>query len=314
MRINGFQGNGKFYKGNLHCHTTISDGVLSPEETIREYASKGYDFIALTDHLIYNALTKIGNEPMLVIPGTELHCSRFPKPMGDDCIAATHHMVCLDMGKNHPGTPFAQSEVIPETKCADSLSSFRQMQELVKDRRMAVIYCHPVWSRIELEDLLQLDGFMAMEIFNAESDTCGDVAGTTVYWDSLLRRNRKVFGVATDDCHQLFNIGKGWIQVKSEELTHEAIMENFMQGNFYASNGPEIYDFYIEDGYLYVECSPCRMIHMTCFDKPGKTAFEKDGTLITSATIPINPESLKYIRVMCEDAEGHCAWTNPIFL
>lgn len=37
-------------KGCLHTHTTCSDGKLSPQEVANAYESKGYDFIAFTDH------------------------------------------------------------------------------------------------------------------------------------------------------------------------------------------------------------------------------------------------------------------------
>jgi hypothetical protein len=37
-------------KGCLHTHTTCSDGELSPQEVADAYESKGYDFIAFTDH------------------------------------------------------------------------------------------------------------------------------------------------------------------------------------------------------------------------------------------------------------------------
>jgi hypothetical protein len=37
-------------RGNLHAHTTFSDGVRSPGELIGEYESLGYDFLAITDH------------------------------------------------------------------------------------------------------------------------------------------------------------------------------------------------------------------------------------------------------------------------
>ncbi len=40
----------KWYKGNLHTHSTNSDGRLSPEEVIGLYREEGYDFLALTDH------------------------------------------------------------------------------------------------------------------------------------------------------------------------------------------------------------------------------------------------------------------------
>lgn len=40
----------KWYRGNLHTHTTVSDGRYTPEEAIALYQRMGYDFLALTDH------------------------------------------------------------------------------------------------------------------------------------------------------------------------------------------------------------------------------------------------------------------------
>jgi hypothetical protein len=37
-------------RGNLHAHTTFSDGVRSPAGLVAEYESRGYDFLAITDH------------------------------------------------------------------------------------------------------------------------------------------------------------------------------------------------------------------------------------------------------------------------
>lgn len=51
---------GSFYKANLHCHSTVSDGKLTPEELKKIYKEKGYSVIAYTDHdvlcLIQNLL------------------------------------------------------------------------------------------------------------------------------------------------------------------------------------------------------------------------------------------------------------------
>ena len=33
---------GRFYKANLHLHTTVSDGLLTPEETKQKYRARGY--------------------------------------------------------------------------------------------------------------------------------------------------------------------------------------------------------------------------------------------------------------------------------
>jgi hypothetical protein len=37
-------------KGQLHIHTTLSDGRLTPQEAADIYARLGYDFIAIADH------------------------------------------------------------------------------------------------------------------------------------------------------------------------------------------------------------------------------------------------------------------------
>ncbi len=45
-----FPEEGQWFKGNLHMHTTLSDGRVSPSEAIERYRKNGYDFIAITDH------------------------------------------------------------------------------------------------------------------------------------------------------------------------------------------------------------------------------------------------------------------------
>ena len=37
-------------KGNLHAHSTFSDGRLTVEEVVARYRDMGYDFLAITDH------------------------------------------------------------------------------------------------------------------------------------------------------------------------------------------------------------------------------------------------------------------------
>lgn len=40
----------KKLKGNLHTHSTLSDGVHRPEYIAQKYCDAGYDFLAFTDH------------------------------------------------------------------------------------------------------------------------------------------------------------------------------------------------------------------------------------------------------------------------
>ena len=61
----------KWYKGNLHTHTTVSDGKKSPEDTKALYRSLGYDFIALTDHFKYGEGCEDDPSGLLVLSGAE---------------------------------------------------------------------------------------------------------------------------------------------------------------------------------------------------------------------------------------------------
>ena len=50
MSFQAFSAAGRFYRGNLHTHSTLSDGTLPPEAVCAHYREAGYDFLALTDH------------------------------------------------------------------------------------------------------------------------------------------------------------------------------------------------------------------------------------------------------------------------
>ena len=41
---------GRFYKANLHAHSTLSDGQLSPAEMKDAYKAHGYSVLCITDH------------------------------------------------------------------------------------------------------------------------------------------------------------------------------------------------------------------------------------------------------------------------
>ena len=44
---------GSFYKGNIHCHSTRSDGRLTPAQQVEAYKQHGYDFLLLTEHNVF---------------------------------------------------------------------------------------------------------------------------------------------------------------------------------------------------------------------------------------------------------------------
>ena len=74
-----FSAPGQFWRGNLHCHSTRSDGVLDPEEVCRRYRKEGYDFICLSDHFVgqfnypITDTTAYRRKKFTTLMGAELH-------------------------------------------------------------------------------------------------------------------------------------------------------------------------------------------------------------------------------------------------
>jgi hypothetical protein len=66
-----------FLKGNLHAHTTFSDGRRPVDHVIARYRDLGYDFLAVTDHDDrvdgdYWFQIPTGDDRLLVLPGIEI--------------------------------------------------------------------------------------------------------------------------------------------------------------------------------------------------------------------------------------------------
>jgi len=166
---------------------------------------------------------------------------------------------------------------------------------------------------LELGDFLDLERYFAIEIFNYGCAIENHTGLNTDFWDSLLRRGRKVWGVATDDGHNPETQGGGWVMVYAPELSRESILSALEAGRFYSSSGPEIYEYRVEDGEVYVRCSPVRAIHFVAYEEFGYSCWAQDGSTITSARHRLSGRE-KYVRVECVDIHGNTAWSNPIFL
>ena len=77
-------------RGNLHAHTTFSDGVRSPAALVAEYESREYDFLAITDHDDHENWVEPGYQQalahlapkLLLFRGIELSFDGFPQHVG----------------------------------------------------------------------------------------------------------------------------------------------------------------------------------------------------------------------------------------
>lgn len=74
-------------KGNLHAHTTFSDGRWPVDTVIARYRDLGYDFLAITDHDNhiqddYWFSIPAGDDRILVLPGVELNYDPLSQHVG----------------------------------------------------------------------------------------------------------------------------------------------------------------------------------------------------------------------------------------
>lgn len=77
-------------RGNLHAHTTFSDGVRTPAALVEEYERRGYDFLAITDHFGHENLIEPGytralaelRPSLLLFGGVELDYARLSQHVG----------------------------------------------------------------------------------------------------------------------------------------------------------------------------------------------------------------------------------------
>ena len=67
--------NGRFYKANLHSHSTVSDGERTPEELKAMYKARGYSVFAYTDHDNFVTHNELTDDEFLVINGHEASAS-----------------------------------------------------------------------------------------------------------------------------------------------------------------------------------------------------------------------------------------------
>ena len=293
-------------KGNLHCHTTRSDGRLTPEENLQMYKEHGYDFLAITDHRRYNFENFAPETGITVIPGMEMDNGRsIPCKSGFRC----YHTVCIGPTKEK-GNGYSQDEVL-QSSTAASAEEYQKDLDAIHQKGNLTIHCHPEWSGTSAKYFESLKGNFAMEIWNSGCVLGYDMDKDAAYWDELLGQGKKIFGVATDDGHCRGDNCHGWVRVNAEN-TVEDILDALAKGAFYASSGPEIYDFYVEGETAVVECSPALRVRFHADAHPTRIVRSGDGSL-TRAELDMAGNYGQYIRASVVDKEGRIAWTNPIF-
>lgn len=322
MKKEMFSKEGKWYKGNIHCHTTLSDGRLTPSEAVQLYKDNGYDFLSLSEHDYYVDLRNVyDSEDFILLPSVEASAVLYDNH-GDR--VKTHHIHGILGNKDmqqQAGHNLIQHDTrleVPIYKGTwDGLEAAQKVIDDLISKGCFVTYNHPTWSRVYMDEVVGLENVWAMEVYNyATVIECGE-GYNSVFWDEMLRRNHFVYGFAADDNHNLeerFDSLGGYIMVRSEELSHEAIINHMLNGDYYFSSGPSIYQWGIDGNKVYVHCSHVEYIHFIAGGpiNSSETIMRKDNILEYGEHILKGNET--YIRIECIDDKGKTAWTNAINL
>jgi len=300
----------KWYKGNTHTHTLNSDGDSSPDDVVRWYREHGYQFLVLTDH---NYLTSVdglnalhgADEQFLVIRGEEVSDAFGEKAL---------HINGLNV--NRVVEPQGGKSVV------DILQ--RNVDAIRKAEGIPHIN-HPNfrWA-ITATELGQVENNKLFEIFNGHQQVNnlggGGVPGMEEAWDSILSTGRLLYGIAVDDAHVFKNPwntnaalpGRGWVYVKTERLTPQAILAALERGDFYASTGVEIADYQVTERQLTVK------VKATNYSKYrvqfiGRGAKVLKEVSAPDATYDFRGDEL-YVRTRVIESNGRFAWLQPVML
>ena len=285
---------GRFYKGNLHTHSTRSDGRLEPDEVCRQYRERGYDFLCLSDHFIENyAFPVVDTRPFradgfTTLIGAELHAP-------STHLGELWHILAIGLPLDFERT--SEEEDGPAlARRAAAAGAF-------------IGIAHPQWYGLDARDGHALDAAHAVEIYNHTCEMLSARPDGVALLDHLLTDGRKLTGFAADDAH--FHAGDafgGWVHVKAEALTPEALLESLKAGRYYASQGPEIISLTRDGDVLRVATSPVRSIVVA---GPGSKARQVHGDGIVEAEFDLGPFAGSWCRLVVTDKDGKRAWTQP---
>lgn len=318
--------NGGFYKANLHSHSTVSDGELSPEEMKKLYKDNGYSIIAFTDHNHFVTHNELSDESFLALNGVENAADEYGKSwMHNRCCDICFISLSPDR-KLHPLQ--IENDVKGDREYSPSVPEYTSydINKMIKTGRengFFTTYNHPTWSLESYERYMSYYGMNAMEIFNFSSSVDGYDEYNPEIYDDLLRSGRKIFCIATDDNHNRaphsmhWDSFGGFTMISAPSLKYEDVAKALVNGDFYASRGPVINALWLDtDDYsVHIECE--KAVKIVCA-RGGRRfravyASEQGKEYLDGAVFSIDKDDI-YFRITVFDENGMTADTNAYFI
>jgi hypothetical protein len=262
---------GQYRKAQLHLHTSNSIDVTKKEpvsQTIKKYQKAGYSFVVITDHDTVTSFSGLNDSGFLVMPGIEKTVPFSFWPFGK-------HLIKIG-GKNGLLMP-----------------------------------AHPNWQgnlgtgSWSINALAKLKDLCLIEINNHHSDAQAD----RQLWHRILAKRsfqNPVWGVAVDDSDNGEVMDRGWIMIKTEEITVTSFLKALQQGNFYATTGPTA--AFEADGHI-IKVNTESENHISYINNQNKNVAVQKGSGSYQFT-----GNEGFIRVEIIAPSGKTAWSQPFFV
>ncbi len=287
----------RWLKGNHHGHSTVSDGLNTPEENIRLYEDAGYDYLALSEHdTLLDVRPLQAGTGMCLIPAIEV----------TSCFGQT--LLYLGADREFPAKAWTPSQIMSAVHDAGGL----------------FVYDHPNWLPVPdytTDDLLDtMDGLAGMEIYTGVIERLPGNARATNRWDRLLSKGWHVFGHGTDDQHELKDCFIAWNCVQWEpdrNVTWQGIVEACRSGRFYASTGVTVSCIGTDaEGSSATVVSDADEVHWIADGGVivRKAAGGTDSISMDALLETVPEDQLTYLRAECLGQGNRTAWCQPFFL
>ncbi len=326
---------GHFYKANLHCHTTISDGNKTPEEVKNIYQDMGYSIVAYTDHDILIPHNELTDDKFLALHGFELEINEKKSEPFKNVKCCHICYIALDrdnitqpmwnesylFGNSPKYKEFVQYDENTENYIREyNGECISEMMKIGREQGFFVTYNHPTWSRETYAEYINYHHMHAMEMFNGGCIAAGYEDYNPRVYDDILASDKKIFCIGADDNHNYCDInarnrdsGVAFTMIKADSLDYNNVTEALLKGHFYSSEGPSIYELWIEDDSINIKCSDADRILCTYQNRKAKIVYAENGNAVTSASFKFDNDD-GYVRITVIDKTGKCACTNAYFI
>ena len=285
-----------WYKGNLHTHSTLSDGWLPYELVVKRYREAGYDFLSVTDHGIVSETLE--ENDFITLSGCEYDFSKQTKMYNQK-----RAMIIHVNGIGFTSAPDIQNS-------SDGLTLKHIVDEIHKKDGIAFL-CHPAWSRNIPDDIWESTDLDGVEILNAGAEIHCGVGDSTYIVDQMAFGGYMLPVIAADDSHHYSGEDcKAYTLARTDDFSRNGIIQAIRENKIIASEGPWLQ--VMEDkGNLFIECTPVSYIFVYT-NMWGSKMIE--GKNLTCGRVSLNDWSgdIHYYRVMVADEHGKRAWTSPM--